>query len=239
MNIPFTDRHIIVTGGTGGLGTQVVNLLVNSGNRCSIPCFKRSELDGFKARDNESVWIQSGVDLAEEEATRRFFKKAVEQQGDLWASVHLAGGFAMSPIEETSANAFRAQFTMNTLTCFNTCRAAIHWMRRAGQGGRIVNVAARPALDPRAGKGMAAYTVAKSGVASLTQALAAEVRDDDILINAIAPSIIDTPANRRSMSKADYSKWPKPAQIARQVFTLIAPENEITQGAIVPVYGKS
>jgi NAD(P)-dependent dehydrogenase (short-subunit alcohol dehydrogenase family) len=106
-------------------------------------------------------------------------------------------------------------------------------------GGRIVNVASRPAIEPRQGKGMTAYTVSKAGVAALTESLAAEVVKDDILVNAIAPSIIDTPQNREGIPDANYKKWPKPKQLAKQIAYLVSVENEITRGGIIPVYGKS
>jgi NAD(P)-dependent dehydrogenase (short-subunit alcohol dehydrogenase family) len=112
-------------------------------------------------------------------------------------------------------------------------------MQAKGNGGRIVNVAARPALEPRTGAGMTAYTIAKSGVATLTIALAEEVAKDGILVNAVAPSIMDTAANRKAMPKADFDKWPKVEEVAATILFLASPGNRVTRGAIVPVYGKS
>jgi NAD(P)-dependent dehydrogenase (short-subunit alcohol dehydrogenase family) len=106
-------------------------------------------------------------------------------------------------------------------------------------GGRIVNVAARPALEWRSGAGMAVYTASKAGVAALTAALAEEVAKDGILVNAVAPSIMDTPANRQAMPKADYALWPKVEEVAATIAFLASPDNRVTRGAIVPVYGKS
>jgi len=111
-------------------------------------------------------------------------------------------------------------------------------MTRAG-GGRIVNVTARPALEWRAGAGMAAYTASKAAVAALTVALAEEVAKDDILVNAVAPSIMDTPANRAAMPKADHAAWPKVEEVAATILFLASPENKVTRGAIAPVYGRS
>jgi NAD(P)-dependent dehydrogenase (short-subunit alcohol dehydrogenase family) len=110
-------------------------------------------------------------------------------------------------------------------------------MRRGGAGGRIVNVAARPALT--SGPGMVAYTASKAAVASITTSLAAEVVEERILVNAIVPSIIDTPANRASMPKADHGKWPKAQELAEAIAFLSSPANALTTGAMLPVYGRA
>ena len=112
-------------------------------------------------------------------------------------------------------------------------------IKASGGGGRIVNIAARPALEPRTGAGMSAYTIAKSGVATLSIALAEEVAKDGILVNAVAPSIMDTPANRKSMPKADFDKWPKVEEVAATIVHLASPDNAVARGGVVPVYGKS
>lgn len=239
MTLNMDHRHVIVTGGTGALGSSVATLLIKAGGHCSIPCFDKSELHNFNLEDHDRVFLDTDVDLTSEQATQNFYRRAIDEQGDLWASVHIAGGFGMGAIEDTPLADFNRQFQMNTATCYNSCRTAVHWIRKASGGGRIVNIAAQPALEPRQGKGMTAYTVAKAGVAALTQSLAAEVIEEDILVNAIAPSIIDTPDNREAMSSADYSKWPTPSQLARQIGYLVSPENEVTRGAVIPVYGKS
>ena len=107
-------------------------------------------------------------------------------------------------------------------------------------GGRIVNVAARPALEWRSGAGMAAYAASKAAVAAMTVALAEEVAKDGILVNAVAPSTMDTPANRKSMPNADYARWPKVEEVAAtHPVSALRRENAVTRGGIVPVYGKA
>ncbi len=155
----------------------------------------------------------------------------------LWASIQLAGGFALAPIADTALADFEQQWRMNTVTCFLSCREAVRSIRRAGGGGRIVNVAARPVVAPV--PGMTAYTASKAGVAAITQALAAEVAADRILVNAVLPSIIDTPANRAAMPSADPAAWPRPAEIAETIGFLASPGNALTSGALVPVYGRA
>jgi NAD(P)-dependent dehydrogenase (short-subunit alcohol dehydrogenase family) len=130
---------------------------------------------------------------------------------------------------------------LNAGTCFLCCREAVKAMRAAGRpaedGGRIVNVIARPAIEPTGG--MLAYSTSKAAVASLTQCLAKEVVDDGILVNAVAPSIMDTPANRAAMPDADFDAWPKVEEVARTMVWLASPANALTTGTLVPVYGRA
>ena len=107
------------------------------------------------------------------------------------------------------------------------------------RGGRIVNIAARPALEPRLGAGMVAYTASKSAVAALTQALAQETTEEEIWINAVAPSVLDTPANRAAMPDADHRRWVAPADLAEIIVFLTSSANRVTRGAVIPVYGGS
>jgi NAD(P)-dependent dehydrogenase (short-subunit alcohol dehydrogenase family) len=238
----FARSHVVVTGGTGALGRAVVAELHAAGAVCHVPNVIAEELADFPLKDDPGVHIAQGVDVADEAAVTRFFS---ELPG-LWASIHLAGGFAMAAIAETAASDFLAQFRINALSCFLCSAAAVKAFRARRQpgpggarGGRIVNVAARPALEPRLGAGMVAYTASKSAVAALTQALAQETADEEIWVNAVAPSIIDTPANRSAMPAADFAKWVAPAELARLIVFLASADNRATRGAIIPVYGGS
>lgn len=230
----YRNRHIVVSGGTGALGTAVVSALLERGAVCHVPYLIDAEAQRFAHRGDERVKLAGPLDLTDEPAIARFYGEVPE----LWASIHIAGGFAMAPIVETDKAALMAQVNMNLVSCFLCCRAAVRAMRPAGQG-RIVNVAARPALEPRSGAGMTAYTASKAAVAALTQALAQEVAGDGILVNAVAPSIMDTPANRKDMPKADHALWPKLDEVAAAILSLASPENRVTRGAVVPVYGRS
>jgi NAD(P)-dependent dehydrogenase (short-subunit alcohol dehydrogenase family) len=240
--VDFAGSHVVVTGGTGALGRAVIGALRAAHAVCHVPNLVAAELDEFPYTSDPGVHIGRGVDLADEAAVRRFYQALPP----LWASVHLAGGFAMAPIAEMSAADFMAQFRMNALSCFLCSAAAVAAFRaRQGPGpggapgGRIVNVAARPALEPRLGAGMVAYTASKSAVAALTQALAQETMDEQIWVNAVAPSILNTPANRAAMPDADYRRWVSPADLAEMVTFLASPANRVTRGAVIPVYGGS
>jgi NAD(P)-dependent dehydrogenase (short-subunit alcohol dehydrogenase family) len=231
--MPYRDQHLVVTGGTGALGIAVVGALLEAGAICHVPYVVEGEAARFPYRDHGRVVLISATDLADEAEVARLFASVPR----LWGSIHLAGGFAFAPIGETTAAALRRQIDMNFTSCFLCCRAAVAAMTRAG-GGRIVNVAARPALEGRQGANMTAYAAAKAAVATLTIALAEEVAAKDILVNAVAPSILDTPTNRKDMPKADHAAWPKVDEVARTILFLASPDNKVTRGAIVPVYGK-
>ena len=232
----FRDRHVVITGGAGALGTAVVTALVEAGAICHVPCMNEAEAQRFRLREHRQVVLTVTGSLAEEGPIGRLYDGITP----LWASIHLAGGFAAGPLAETSAATMRQQIDMNLVSCLLCCRAAVKAMARdAADGGRIVNVAARPALEWRSGAGTTAYTASKAAVAALTAALAEEVAKSGILVNAVAPSIMDTPANRQAMPKADFSLWPKVEEVAATIFFLASPENRVTRGAVVPVYGRS
>jgi NAD(P)-dependent dehydrogenase (short-subunit alcohol dehydrogenase family) len=229
MRMDFSNKHIVVTGGTGALGTAVVGGLLQAGATCSVPYIHDSEMERFTHRDK--VKLVKVSNLADEADVTKVYVDL-----DLWASIHIAGGFAPGKVADTDKAALMAQIDSNLVSCFLCCRAATAAMKN---GGRIVNVTARPALEPRSGAGMTAYAISKSGVATLTIALAEEAAKDGILVNAVAPSIMDTAANRKAMPKADFDAWPKVEEVAATIFFLASPDNRVTRGAIVPVYGKS
>jgi NAD(P)-dependent dehydrogenase (short-subunit alcohol dehydrogenase family) len=236
MDQVFAGRHVVVTGGTGALGSAMVGRLLAAGAVVSVPCHKPEELKRFPYGTDERVHVVQGVDMTEEASVEQFYRKAADGLA-LWASIHVAGGFAMKALAETSRDEFLAQFSMNALTCFLCCREAVKAM--GTKGGRIVNVAARPGVIPELGAGMVAYTASKAAVAAMTQALAAEVAKDGILVNAVVPSIMDTHANRAAMPKADHAAWPKVEEVAETIVFLASPGNAVTRGALVPVYGRS
>jgi len=231
----YRDRHVVVTGGTGALGTAVVSALIEAGAVCHVPYINPAEADRFAWRNHAKVKLIADIELTQETAVAKLYDSVPE----LWASIHIAGGFAMAPVGETTKSDLMHQIEMNFVTAFLCCRAAVNAMTRTAGGGRIVNVATRPALEWRAGAGMVAYTASKAAVAALTVALAEEVVKAGILVNAIAPSTMDTPANRQAMPKADHAAWAKVEDVAATILFLASPENRVTRGAVVPVYGRT
>jgi NAD(P)-dependent dehydrogenase (short-subunit alcohol dehydrogenase family) len=230
----FSGKHVVVTGGTGALGSAVVGALITAGASCTVPYVHEAEAQRFPFHNDGRAKLIKVSDLSDEAQVAEVYRDATP-----WASIHIAGGFAMGDVATTDKAALMAQLDTNLISCFLCCRAAVNAMRAGRAGGRIVNVAARPGLEWRAGAGMAAYTVSKAGVAALTVALAEEVAKDGILVNAVAPSIMDTAANRAAMPKADFDAWPKVDEVAATILFLASPENKVTRGAVVPVYGKS
>jgi NAD(P)-dependent dehydrogenase (short-subunit alcohol dehydrogenase family) len=227
----FSGKRVVITGGTGALGTAVVSALLSAGATCIVPYVHEAEAERFPHRNDDKVKLIAVANLANEAMVAKVYDGV-----KLWASIHIAGGFAAGKVADTDHAALMTQIDSNLVSCFLCCRAAIKAMTG---GGRIVNIAARPALEWRSGAGMTAYTIAKAGVAALTVALAEEVAKDGILVNAVAPSIMDTPANRKAMPKADFDAWPKVEEVAAAILFLASPDNKVTRGAIVPVYGKS
>ncbi|MGD8316832.1 MAG: SDR family NAD(P)-dependent oxidoreductase [Myxococcales bacterium] len=229
--LDFAGREAVVTGGTGALGRAVVGRLLEAGATVHVPAFLEKELEAFPHRDREAVRLHHGIDLRREADAARLFGAT----SSLYASIHVAGGFAMGSITETELSTWDHLMAMNATTCFLCCREAVKAMREGP--GRIVNVAARPVLVPAAD--VAAYAASKAAVAALTRSLSEELASRSIWVNAIVPSIIDTPANRSAMPDADHSKWPHPAEIAETIAFLASPQNATTRGALVPVYGLS
>lgn len=229
MTQHLQDRHVVVTGGTGALGSAIVAALVEQGATCHVPAHST----GTPSADPK-ILIKPGIDLTDEAAVERFYGALPS----LWASIHVAGGFAAAPIADAGRAVLMAQIETNFITAYLCSRAAVVAMRKSG-GGRIVNVVSRQALEWRLGSGVTAYAASKAALAAFTVGLAQEVIADGILVNAVAPSTIDTPANRAAMPKADHAAWAAPAEIAATVVHLASPANAVTRGAIVPVYGRA
>jgi NAD(P)-dependent dehydrogenase (short-subunit alcohol dehydrogenase family) len=235
------NRVAIITGGSGALGRAVANHFVESGARVAIPWVVEAEVPLVQkrlgSRGSDANLFLKRVDVGDEAQIASFVNDVTGKFGKLDILVNLVGGFwGGKSIAETSQAEWQAMFDMNLKPTFLCCRAAVPAMKKNGYG-RIVSVSSRTGL---LGAGdYAAYAVAKGAIATFTVSLAEEVLPDNVLVNAIAPSTIDTEANRAAMPKAKHENWVKPEDIARTVGFLCSEENKVTSGAIVPVYGRA
>jgi NAD(P)-dependent dehydrogenase (short-subunit alcohol dehydrogenase family) len=222
---------VIVTGGTGGLGAAVTHTLIDEGWRVVVPWFAERELE--RVQEHERLELVQ-ADLTDPDSAAN----VVAMAGDgLRALVNLVGGFAMGDrVHQTPVDEFEKQLRLNLRPTYLMCAAAIPSMLAAG-GGAIVCVSSRAAVQPFAGA--AGYITAKAGVLAFVDALHEEYRHDHIRTNAIMPSTIDTPANRKSMPDADFDTWVKPEEIAKVIAVLCSDDARVTSGAHVPVYGRA
>jgi NAD(P)-dependent dehydrogenase (short-subunit alcohol dehydrogenase family) len=227
----------IVTGGTGALGRVVASTLMNNGIRVAIPVRPGSR-GGILPPEPENgtgmlYWRES--DITAESGAAAFVKETAERCGGVGILVNCAGGYAGGEkIGEVSAATFEEMITANLRTAFLMSGAVLPLMRRAKRG-RIISIAAMAALSPAPSRG--AYAIAKRGVVTLTETIAEEVKGSGITANAIAPSVILTPANRASMPSADTSRWVTPEEIAALVLFLCSEDARSINGNVLKVYG--
>jgi NAD(P)-dependent dehydrogenase (short-subunit alcohol dehydrogenase family) len=229
------DSTAIVTGGTGGLGSAVVERLLRDGWRVVVPWIVERELE--RMQPGEGLELVH-ADLFDQQAVNNVVATASEQHGaPLRGLVNLVGGFAAgSKVHETPIEEFEKQFRLNLRPTYLVTQATLPRMLEAG-GGAIVCVGTRAALQPF--PGAAGYISSKAAVIAFAHAVATEYKNDGVRCNAILPSVIDTPANRASMPKADHGKWVKPAEIAGVVAHLLSNDSSPTSGAAIPVYGRA
>jgi NAD(P)-dependent dehydrogenase (short-subunit alcohol dehydrogenase family) len=235
MTDTLDGRHIVVTGGTGALGGAVVGKLLGEGAICHVPNAHAAAPAHFPFPADERVRLAHNVDLADSAKVEAFYASVP----DLWASIQLAGGFTAAPVEKIESASFAEMMDTNARTTFLCCRAAIRSMLASGTAGRIVNVTARAGLDLRRGSGMVAYAASKAAVAAMTVAMAEELKGNGILVNAVAPSTLDTPANRAGMPAADFGKWVSLEAAAEAIAYLASPANLAMSGTLVPLYGRA
>jgi NAD(P)-dependent dehydrogenase (short-subunit alcohol dehydrogenase family) len=225
-------KRIAITGAFGILGLAATRAAVAAGAR--VAAIDRAEPPAAPDPP-EDVFQLGGTDLTSAEAAERAFGAAAERFGGLDGLVNIAGGFRWEPVAGGSIDTWDALYRLNLRTAVVACQAALpHLMKQ--DGSRIVNVSANAVA--RAAAGMGAYTASKAGVAKLTEALADELKDKGVTVNAVLPSIIDTPANRKDMPDADFSRWVSPAALAGVIVFLLSPQSAPITRALIPVAGR-
>lgn len=220
-------RAVIVTGGFGVLGHAVAEAFAAAGDKVARIDFAHSarvSIDG--ALDI------GGVDLTNADATQDALDRVISSHGGIDVLVNVAGGFTWQTLEGGSLEAWARMVSMNLMSNATITKLALPALAKSG-AGRVVNIGAGAAI--KAGMGMSAYAASKSGVHRLTEALAEEVSAQGVTVNAILPSIIDTPTNRADMPDADFSTWVQPAAIAEVILFLASSAARSITGALIPV----
>ena len=229
----FEGRVAVVTGGTGALGRAVVKHLLSHGAAVHVPWIVESqiaELEEHLGSESSSLRLMR-ADLSREQEVEQLFAEVEDVHGRLDILCNLAGGFVLAPLTETTLAEWLRMMAMNVTTAFVSCRVGVPLMRSTG-GGRIINVTAMPALERGAAQ-MSAYAASKAAILNLTQSLAKELAADHITANAIAPTIIDTEANRRAMPEADRSSWLMPEEIAEVIAFLASDAGAVVTGSVL------
>ena len=242
----------IVTGGTGGLGAAVATRLLDDGWKVVVPWIVDAELE--RVREREGLKLVR-ADLFDAEAAAGVVKAASgDEAAPLRGLVNLVGGFAAGGrVHETPIEDFERQFELNLRGTYLMTQAFVSRVladagddggeggdggdARDGAGASIVCVGTRAVRRPFSGA--AGYISSKAAVLAFTEAVAVEYRDDGIRCNAVLPSVIDTPGNRASMPKADFSRWVRPEEIAGVIAHLLSEDSRPVSGAAVPVYGRA
>jgi NAD(P)-dependent dehydrogenase (short-subunit alcohol dehydrogenase family) len=224
-----------VTGAFGALGRTVAGLALEAGAKVAL--LDKVATSAGKLPDSpvgRSIQF-GGIDLTDSASVDGALTEVSRRLGTLDVLINIAGGFRWEKVSDGSADTWSDLFSVNLLSAVNCCRAALPDLRRS-QRGRIINVGANAAM--KAGAGMGAYAASKAGVHKLTESLADELKESSITVNAVLPSILDTPANRKDMPDSDYSKWVKPDALAKVILFLASDDAAAITGALIPVTGR-
>lgn len=235
MTNSVNGKIVAITGGFGSLGLVAAQVLAEHGAQVAL--IGRGQPPGADALPPQlaDACQLGGVDLGEPAATQEAIDTIATRFGGLDALVNVAGAFRWETVADGSVDTWDLMFRTNVKTALNASKSAIRYLA-AREGGRIVNISAGAAL--KAGAGMGAYAASKAGVARLTEALAEELKDKGVTVNAILPSIIDTRQNRVDMPDADFSRWVTPQQLGAVIAFLLSQDAQAITGALIPVAGR-
>ena len=231
--MPLT-RRAVVTGGSGALGMAVYEVLARDGYEVHVTVSSERSADGLVREagiDRATVHV---ANLTSDADAERLFQAV---GGPLGALVTTVGGFAASPMSDVTAPDVDRMTDINLKATLLTVSHAHPSLRQSEDGAGVVMVASKSGLVGEAGAAL--YSATKASIVNLAASLSREWLEDDIRVNAVLPSIFDTPANRAGMPDADYSKWPKPREIAEVIAFLVSDRAKIVSGGAIPVYGKA
>lgn len=237
MSSRFEGKSVLVAGGTGGLGRAVSLAFLNESAQVTVTYRGQDEFTALKTAAAERASSLDGrdVDVTDEAAVDQLVKEILSRSRRLDVMVNTVGAYAGgTPLWQTEWKVFDQMLALNLRSGFVLSRAVVPVMLKQASGA-IVSVASRSAFDHAAGA--AAYVTSKAASVAMFDSLAADLKGTGVRVNSVLPSIIDTPANRRAMPNADFSKWPKPEDIARVILFLCSDEAKLIHGTSVPVYG--
>jgi len=230
-----SGRVAVITGGFGALGQAVATAALDYGLGVAVVGHAAERPAGLGDRLGQSALLLGGVDLADEAAATAVMRAITSRFGRIDVLFNIAGGFRWIKLEDSHATDLEFLLRMNVQTTANAIRAALPALRQS-PAGRIVNVGALAA--EKAAAGMGPYSASKAAVLRLTEALAEELKDTHVTVNAVLPSIIDTAQNRADMPKAEFSRWVAPSDLAEVMLFLASEKAHAITGALIPVRGR-
>ena len=234
MSVRFSGQTILVGGGTGGLGRAVTLAFLEEDANVIVTYRKKEEFDVLSKASKVEGYP---ADVTDEASVNSLVVNILSRHGRLDALVNTVGGYAGGiKFWDAETKVLDQMVALNLRSGYTLCRAIVPVMLRQKRGS-IVNIAAKAAIDHPAGA--AAYGASKAAALAMVDSLAADLKGTGVRANSILPSIIDTEANRDAMPKADFTKWPKPEQIARVVLFLCSEDATVIHGAAIPVYGEN
>jgi NAD(P)-dependent dehydrogenase (short-subunit alcohol dehydrogenase family) len=231
MAMNLSGKVLVVTGGFGVLGSAVGALLTGRGAKLALVDHAAQP----SGKQPAGALLYGGVDLADEAAATALMRRIVDAAGRVDGLVNIAGGFVWEKLDGGTLETWDFLYRLNVRTAVVSCKAALPFLLKSGNG-RIINIGAMGAI--KAGAGMGPYAASKAGVAKLTEALADELKDRGITVNAVLPSILDTPRNRLDMPDADTSRWVAPAAVAEVIAFLLSDAASAVTGALIPIAGR-
>jgi len=234
MTTSMAGKAIVITGAFGALGACTARILAASGGRVALIDQAPHAPPGLMSDCGAEAVEYGGVDLTRSVDAANAINAIHERLGRLNVLINIAGAFRWQSVADGDLKTWDLLYAINLKTAVNTSQAALKHME--SNGGRIINIGAGAAL--KAGAGMGPYAASKAGVHRLTESLAEELKETGITVNAILPSVMDTPANRADMPDADYSKWVTPSNVANVILFLASQASQAITGALLPVVGK-
>ena len=230
MNL--SGKVFMVTGAFGALGQAVTACMIGHGAKLAL-VGKRA---GSSVEHPTGVLLYSGIDVSQKDSASEVVEQIFSETGRIDGLVNLAGGFHWDKLQGSTLESWDTMYRINLLTAVVSCEAVLPYLLR-NESGSIVNIGSLGAI--KAGCGMGAYAASKAGVVKLTEALADELKDRGITVNAVLPGVIDTPRNRADMPGADFTRWVSPKAVAEVIVFLVSDLARAISGATLPVAGRA